>query len=90
MPEIRADGAAEWNSGNIAGKKTGTDTNWESGRSTGTAHGRRTALGAWLKRRGKGLDLTQKALAEQVGCSVDMVREVESGAAPAQAAVPSG
>src|SRR6476659_8605292 len=38
-------------------------------------------FGAWLKQRRKDLDLTQEALAERVGCSVDMVRKVESGVA---------
>src|SRR5690242_19059136 len=38
-------------------------------------------FGAWLKRRRRELDLTQQALAEEVGCSSDMVGKVEGGQA---------
>lgn len=39
-----------------------------------------TSFGWWLKQRRKALDLTQEALAEQVGCSVDTVRKLERDA----------
>src|SRR5690242_7290092 len=39
------------------------------------------SFGVWLKERRKLLDLTQDALAEQAGCSTDMVRKIESGIA---------
>jgi DNA-binding XRE family transcriptional regulator len=38
-------------------------------------------FGTWLKRKRKELDLTQNALAEKSGCSVDMVRRIEQGSA---------
>jgi predicted ATPase/DNA-binding XRE family transcriptional regulator len=36
------------------------------------------SFGAWLKRRRKTLDLTQEALAEQVGCSVATIQKIEA------------
>ncbi len=39
------------------------------------------SFGAWLKERRKLVDLTQDALAEQAGCSTDMVRKIEAGTA---------
>jgi predicted ATPase/DNA-binding XRE family transcriptional regulator len=36
-----------------------------------------TAFGTWLRRRRKALDLTQKALAEAVGCSVVLIHKIE-------------
>src|SRR3954471_11071934 len=38
------------------------------------------SFGRWLRRRRKALDLTQDALAEQVGCSVATIRKIESDA----------
>lgn len=35
-------------------------------------------FGAWLRRRRKGLDLTQKALARRVGCSAATIRKLEA------------
>lgn len=35
------------------------------------------SFGDWLRRRRKALDLTQDALAEQVGCSVGLIRKIE-------------
>jgi predicted ATPase/DNA-binding XRE family transcriptional regulator len=39
-----------------------------------------TSFGWWLKQRRRALDLTQEALAERVGCSVDTVRKIERDA----------
>ena len=36
------------------------------------------SFGYWLRLRRKALDLTQDALAERVGCSVGMIRKIES------------
>jgi predicted ATPase/transcriptional regulator with XRE-family HTH domain len=36
------------------------------------------SFGYWLKRRRKALDLTQDVLADRVGCSVGMIRKIES------------
>ena len=36
-------------------------------------------VGAWLKQRRKHCDLTQDALAEQVGCAVETIRKIEQG-----------
>ena len=36
------------------------------------------SFGAWLKRRRRQLDLTQEALAEQIGCSVATIQKIES------------
>src|SRR5262245_36322345 len=36
-------------------------------------------FGHWLRRRRRSLDLTQEALAQQVGCVVDTVRKIELG-----------
>jgi predicted ATPase/transcriptional regulator with XRE-family HTH domain len=36
------------------------------------------SFGAWLKRRRKQLDLTQEALAEQIGCSVATIQKIEA------------
>ena len=41
------------------------------------------SFGMWLKQRRRDLDLTQEALAEQAGCSVEMVRKIEAGSARA-------
>lgn len=38
-------------------------------------------FGSWLKQRRRELDLTQDALAEQAGCSPQMIRRVEAGTA---------
>ena len=35
-------------------------------------------FGEWIRRRRKALDLTQGALAHQVGCSVSAIRKIES------------
>jgi predicted ATPase/transcriptional regulator with XRE-family HTH domain len=37
------------------------------------------SFGHWLRRRRKALDLTQDALAQQVGCSVVTIRKIEAG-----------
>ena len=37
-----------------------------------------TTFGAWLKSRRRQLDLTQKGLAHQVGCSVGTIRKMEA------------
>jgi WD40 repeat protein/transcriptional regulator with XRE-family HTH domain len=39
------------------------------------------SFGTWLKRRRRELDLTQDALAEQAGCSTEMLRKIEAGSA---------
>lgn len=39
------------------------------------------SFGAWLKERRRQADLTQDTLAEQAGCSTDMVRKIEAGVA---------
>src|SRR5438094_10527534 len=36
------------------------------------------SFGGWLKRRRQALDLTQRALAHQVGCSAISIRKMES------------
>ena len=36
-----------------------------------------TTFGAWLKRRRKSLDLTQKELADQIGCSMAAIQKIE-------------
>src|SRR5829696_2823112 len=36
------------------------------------------SFGYWLRRRRKALDLTQEELAQQVGCSVGMIRMIEA------------
>lgn len=38
----------------------------------------KTTFGAWLKRRRRQLDLTQKGLAYQAGCSVGTIRKIEA------------
>jgi predicted ATPase/transcriptional regulator with XRE-family HTH domain len=38
-----------------------------------------TSFGAWLRQKRKSLDLTQEALADQIGCSKDTVRKIELG-----------
>jgi predicted ATPase/transcriptional regulator with XRE-family HTH domain len=35
------------------------------------------SFGSWVRRRRKGLDLTQQALAKQVGCSVSLILKIE-------------
>src|ERR1700750_2735343 len=40
-----------------------------------------TSFGRWLSARRKGHDLTQQALAEQIGCSPDMIHKIEAGTA---------
>src|SRR5215210_3942474 len=37
------------------------------------------SFGHWLKQGRHALDLTQEALAEQIGCSVQTIRKIESG-----------
>jgi transcriptional regulator with XRE-family HTH domain len=37
-----------------------------------------TSFGQWVKRRRKSLDLTQAALAEQVGCSIATIEKIEA------------
>src|SRR5690349_12884500 len=48
------------------------------------AEGRRmdneVSFGYWVRRRRKSLDLTQEQLAERVGCALDTIRKIESGA----------
>ena len=36
------------------------------------------SFGYWLRRRRKALDLTQEALARQVGCAVITIRKIEA------------
>src|SRR5687767_9105116 len=36
------------------------------------------SFGTWLRRRRKALDLTQDGLADRVGCSIAMIRKIES------------
>ncbi|GIV96548.1 MAG: hypothetical protein KatS3mg057_1205 [Herpetosiphonaceae bacterium] len=36
------------------------------------------SFGYWLRRRRKALDLTQAALAQQVGCAVDTIKKIET------------
>ena len=36
------------------------------------------SFGDWIKQRRKALDLTQERLAHQVGCSVVLIRKIES------------
>ena len=38
-----------------------------------------SSFGQWLKQRRKAHDLTQERLAEQVGCSAEMIRKIEAG-----------
>lgn len=38
------------------------------------------SFGTWVRRRRKGLDLTQNALAERVGCTESMLRKIEADA----------
>src|SRR3954453_9705218 len=38
------------------------------------------SLGLWIKRRRKALDLTQAALAQRVGCSLDLIQKIEAAA----------
>jgi len=38
------------------------------------------SFGYWIRRRRKALDLTQEELAERVGCALDTIRKIESGA----------
>ncbi len=45
---------------------------WQSGQAE-------SAFGAWVRRLRVGLDLTQEALAEQVGCATQTMRSFESG-----------
>src|SRR3954468_23794054 len=37
-----------------------------------------TAAGPWVKQRRMALDLTQEALAQQVGCSAEMIAKIET------------
>src|SRR4051812_26695914 len=39
---------------------------------------RTSSFGYWLRRRRKALDLTQEALAGQVGCTVSMIKRIEA------------
>ena len=36
-------------------------------------------FGEWLRRRRRGLDLTQQELAKRVGCGVTTIRKIEAG-----------
>ncbi|MBC8076426.1 MAG: helix-turn-helix transcriptional regulator, partial [Chloroflexales bacterium] len=38
------------------------------------------SFGRWVKQRRKELDLTQEALAQEVGCSIETIRKVERDA----------
>src|SRR5262245_29360073 len=38
------------------------------------------SFGYWVRRRRKALDLTQGDLAQRVGCALDTIRKIESGA----------
>jgi predicted ATPase/class 3 adenylate cyclase len=38
------------------------------------------SFGSWVRRRRKALDLTQEDLAQRVGCALDSIRKIESGA----------
>ena len=38
------------------------------------------SFGYWVRRRRKALDLTQEELAQRVGCALDTIRKIESGA----------
>src|SRR5436853_185647 len=38
------------------------------------------SFGSWVRRRRKALDLTQEELAQRVGCALDTIRKIESGA----------
>src|SRR6185295_17688885 len=38
------------------------------------------SLGQWIKRRRKACDLTQDALAQRVGCSLETIRKIEADA----------
>jgi transcriptional regulator with XRE-family HTH domain len=40
--------------------------------------GEHTSFGYWLRRRRKALDLTQEALAQQVGCALATIRKFEA------------
>ena len=48
------------------------------------------AFGRWLKQRRHALDLTQDALAEQVGCSTETIRKLEAERTRASRRWPSG
>jgi DNA-binding XRE family transcriptional regulator len=37
------------------------------------------SFGHWLKQQRRSLDLTQDQLAEQIGCSSDLIRKIEAG-----------
>jgi transcriptional regulator with XRE-family HTH domain len=39
---------------------------------------RTSSFGYWLRRRRKALDMTQAALAQQVGCSVETIKKIET------------
>ena len=39
---------------------------------------RTSSFGYWLRRRRKALDLTQEALADQVGCTGSMIKRIEA------------
>src|SRR5690349_5097680 len=38
------------------------------------------SFGAWIRRRRRALDLTQEELSQRVGCALDTIRKIESGA----------
>jgi transcriptional regulator with XRE-family HTH domain len=38
------------------------------------------SFGYWVRRRRKALDLTQQALAQQVGCALSTIRKIETDA----------
>lgn len=39
-----------------------------------------SSFGYWVRRRRKALDMTQEMLAQRVGCALDTIRKIESGA----------
>jgi DNA-binding XRE family transcriptional regulator len=47
------------------------------------------SFGYWVRRRRKALDLTQDALAQQVGCSVMTIRKIEGDISSLTSARPS-
>src|SRR5215212_3266303 len=53
-------------------RRTATDT------ATGDTMERTSSFGYWLRRRRKALDLTQEDLAQQVACSVETIKKIET------------
>jgi len=52
---------------------------WRGWEQTGEVGMETPGFGDWLKRRRQALDLTQKELAQAVGCSVSALRKIEAG-----------